>query len=89
MTPSYVAHVEAIPLVTGRDPTDLDAGTETVIVRVTDEDGLVASVKADAPARGVRGLVKMAEVRMEPRTVLDRRRAGSVRAGGEPCPGAV
>jgi L-alanine-DL-glutamate epimerase-like enolase superfamily enzyme len=56
---SRVADVEAIPLVTGREPTDLDAGNETVLVRVTDEDGRVGVGEADAPARAVRELVAM------------------------------
>ena len=59
MTPSRVVDVEAIPLVTGSGPTDLDAGNETVLVRVTDEDGRVGVGEADAPARVVRELVQM------------------------------
>ena len=59
VTPSRVVDVEAIPLVTGSGPTDLDAGNETVLVRVTDEDGRVGVGEADAPARVVRELVEM------------------------------
>jgi L-alanine-DL-glutamate epimerase-like enolase superfamily enzyme len=59
MTPCRVAHVEAIPLVTGREPTDLDAGNETVLVRVIDEDGRFGVGECDAPARVVRELVEM------------------------------
>jgi L-alanine-DL-glutamate epimerase-like enolase superfamily enzyme len=59
MTVSRVAGVEAIPLVTGREPGDLDAGNETVLVRVTDEDGRIGVGEADAPARIVRELVEM------------------------------
>jgi L-alanine-DL-glutamate epimerase-like enolase superfamily enzyme len=54
-----VAEVEAIPLVTGSGPTDLDAGNETVLVRVTDEEGRTGVGEADAPARVVRELVEM------------------------------
>lgn len=59
MTPCPVAHVEATPLVTGREPTDLDAGNETVLVRVIDEEGRVGVGECDAPARVVRELVEM------------------------------
>jgi L-rhamnonate dehydratase len=59
MTVSRVVHVEAIPLVTGQEPTDLDAGNETVLVRVTDEEGRVGIGESDAPARIVRELVEM------------------------------
>jgi L-rhamnonate dehydratase len=59
MTPSRVVDVEAIPLVAGTGPTDLDASNETLLVRVTDEDGLVGVGEADAPARVVRELVEM------------------------------
>ena len=59
MTASRVVDVEAIPLVTGREPGDLDAGNETVLVRVTDEDGRVGVGESDAPARIVQELVDM------------------------------
>ena len=59
MSVSRVVDVEAIPLVAGSGPTDLDASNETVLVRVTDEDGLVGVGEADAPARVVRELVHM------------------------------
>ena len=45
---------------TGHEPSDLDAGNETVLVRVTDEDGLVGVGESDAPARVVRELVEAA-----------------------------
>jgi L-rhamnonate dehydratase len=56
---SRVVSVEAIPLVTAREPTDLDASNETVLVRVSDEEGRVGVGEADAPARAVRELVQM------------------------------
>ena len=59
MTTSRVASVEAIPLVTAREPTDLDASNEAVLVRITDEDGRVGVGESDAPARAVRELVEM------------------------------
>jgi L-rhamnonate dehydratase len=59
MTVSRVTAVEAIPLVTGHEPTDLDAGNETLLVRVTDADGRVGVGECDAPARVVRELVEM------------------------------
>ena len=59
MTVRRVASLEAIPLVTGRESTDLGAHSETVLVRVSDEDGLTGVGEADAPARIVRELVEM------------------------------
>lgn len=59
MSVCRVAAVEAIPLVTCHDPTDLDAGNEALIVRVTDEEGRVGVGECDAPARAVRELVEM------------------------------
>jgi L-rhamnonate dehydratase len=59
MTASRVASVEAIPLVTAREPADLDASSETVLVRVVDEDGRAGVGESDAPARAVRELVEM------------------------------
>ena len=59
MSACRVTDVEAIPLVTGSEPTDLDAGNETVLVRVTDEEGRTGVGEADAPARVVRELVEM------------------------------
>ena len=59
MTPSRVVDVEAIPLVAGSGPTDLDASNETVLVRVTDEGGLVGVGETDAAARAVGELVGM------------------------------
>lgn len=43
-----MAQVEAIPLVTGTHLTVLDAGNETVIVRVTDKEGRVGVGGSDA-----------------------------------------
>ena len=55
-----IAEVEAIPLRAPRaDPTDLDASTETVLVRIVDEDGVIGIGEADAPAGVVRELVLM------------------------------
>ena len=59
MTVSRVMAVEAIPLVTAREPTDLDTSNETLLLRITDEDGRVGVGEADAPARAVRELVEM------------------------------
>lgn len=56
---STIAQVEAIPLRVGRDAGDLDSSAETVVVRLTDEDGLTGIGEADAPALAVRELVLM------------------------------
>ena len=58
-----IAEVEAIPLRAPRaDPTDLDASTETLLLRIVDEDGVVGIGEADAPADVVRELVSMDDV---------------------------
>jgi L-rhamnonate dehydratase len=59
---SAIVEVEAIPLRVGRDAGDLDSSAETVVVRVTDEDGRTGIGEADAPALAVRELVLMAGV---------------------------
>ncbi|HEY7731779.1 MAG TPA: mandelate racemase/muconate lactonizing enzyme family protein [Gaiellaceae bacterium] len=60
MTACPIASVEAIPL---RAPTvdaaDLDSSSETVVVRVVDEEGRAGIGEADAPAVAVRELVEM------------------------------
>ncbi len=63
MTVSRIAEVEAIPLRAETvDPEDLDGSSETIVVRVTDEDGRVGIGEADAPASVVRELVLMDDV---------------------------
>lgn len=58
---SVIAEVEAIALSSMQDPDpeNLDGGTETVVVRLTDEDGAVGIGEADAPPAAVRELVLM------------------------------
>jgi L-rhamnonate dehydratase len=57
---SPIATVDAVPL---RSPTldadDLDSSTETILVRVFDEDGRVGIGESDAPAAVVRELIMM------------------------------
>jgi L-rhamnonate dehydratase len=59
---SAIAEVEAIPLRAGPDAADLDSSSETVVVRLTDEDGRTGIGEADAPALAVRELVLMEDV---------------------------
>jgi L-alanine-DL-glutamate epimerase-like enolase superfamily enzyme len=60
---STIAEVEAIPLrAPGVDPADLDSSRETIVVRITDEDGLAGIGEADAPIGAVRELVLMDDV---------------------------
>lgn len=60
---STVAEVEAIPLrAPAVDPTDLDGSRETIVVRVTDEEGRVGIGEADAPIAAVRELILMDDV---------------------------
>jgi L-rhamnonate dehydratase len=57
---SPIVEVEAIPLRTATiDPSDLDGSAETILVRVTDEQGRAGIGEADAPALAVRELVLM------------------------------
>jgi L-rhamnonate dehydratase len=59
---SAIAEVEAIALRARVEPEDLDSSSETVVVRVTDEEGRVGIGEADAPAVIVRDLVYMEDV---------------------------
>ena len=55
--------VEAIPLRAPTvDPEDLDGSSETIVVRIVDEEGRVGIGEADAPAVAVRELVRMDDV---------------------------
>ncbi|MBD0318446.1 MAG: mandelate racemase/muconate lactonizing enzyme family protein [Thermoleophilia bacterium] len=56
---SEIVDVAAIPLRAGRDARDLDSSAETVVVRVTDDEGRTGIGEADAPALAVRELVLM------------------------------
>ena len=59
---SPIAEVEAIVLrAPSADPEDLDGSSETVVVRITDEDGRTGIGEADAPPEAVRELVLMAD----------------------------
>ena len=59
---SSIADVEAIVLrAPSADPEDLDGSSETVVVRITDEDGRSGIGEADAPPEAVRELVLMAD----------------------------
>jgi L-rhamnonate dehydratase len=58
-----VADVEVVVLrAPAADPADLDGSSETVLVRVADEEGRVGIGEADAPAEAVRELVLMEDV---------------------------
>jgi L-rhamnonate dehydratase len=59
---SRIIEVEAIPLRAQRDPGDLDSSSETIVVRLTDEEGRTGIGEADAPALAVRELVLMEDV---------------------------
>ena len=56
---SAIVEVEALPLRAERDAGDLDSSAETIVVRLTDEDGRTGIGEADAPALAVRELVLM------------------------------
>jgi L-alanine-DL-glutamate epimerase-like enolase superfamily enzyme len=59
---SVIAEVEAIALRAGVDPNDLDSSSETLVVRLTDEDGRTGIGEADAPAEAGGRLVLMDDV---------------------------
>jgi L-rhamnonate dehydratase len=59
---SAIAEVEVIPLRAELDAADLDSSSETVVVRLTDEDGRTGIGEADAPALAVRELVLMEDL---------------------------
>jgi L-alanine-DL-glutamate epimerase-like enolase superfamily enzyme len=59
---SLITEVEAIALRVPQDPGDLDSSSETVVVRITDEDGRTGIGEADAPALAVRELVLMEDI---------------------------
>jgi L-alanine-DL-glutamate epimerase-like enolase superfamily enzyme len=63
MSVSRISEVEAIPLrAPAVDPDDLDSSRETVVVRITDEDGRAGIGEADAPIGAVSELVLMDDV---------------------------
>lgn len=59
---SAIAEVEVIPLRAELDTADLDSSSETVVVRLTDEEGRTGIGEADAPALAVRELVLMDDI---------------------------
>jgi L-rhamnonate dehydratase len=59
---SLIVDVEAIPLRAALDSGDLDSSGETIVVRLTDEDGRTGIGEADAPALAVRELVLMDDI---------------------------
>lgn len=60
---SVIADVEAIALrAPSSDPGDLDSSSETIVVRLTDDEGRQGIGEADAAASVVRELVLMADV---------------------------
>jgi L-rhamnonate dehydratase len=61
-TRSLIADVEAIVLRVPPDATALDGSSETLLVRVVDEEGRVGIGEADAPAVAARELVLMEDI---------------------------
>lgn len=61
MSAAPIADVDVLMLRAAGDPEDLDGSGETVVVRITDEDGRVGIGEADAPPEAVRDLVLMAD----------------------------
>lgn len=59
---SPVASVDAVVLRAPADPLDLDGSSETILVRIRDENGLEGIGEADAPASVVRELIEMDDV---------------------------
>ena len=61
MTTGSIADVDVLVLRAANDPEDLDGSSETVVVRVMDDEGLTGIGEADAPPEAVRDLVLMAD----------------------------
>ena len=74
-----IAKVEVIPLANpDTNPEDLDGTTETVVVRVSDENGLSGIGECDAPAHVVKAFLEM------PTQHLWSRNASEVLIGSDP-----
>ncbi len=55
-----IAEIEVLPLSTGIDRSgDLDSSNDTVVVRITDEDGRVGIGECDAPPAAVKAFIEM------------------------------
>jgi L-alanine-DL-glutamate epimerase-like enolase superfamily enzyme len=60
--PSHIVNVEAIPIVTDDvSADDLDGSYETVLVRVTDEDGRVGNGETDAPTDVIKAYIEASD----------------------------
>lgn len=60
-TRSLIHSVDAIPLRAARTGTDLDGSNDTVLVRITDEDGRTGIGEADTPAQAAAALIVRAD----------------------------
>ena len=79
---SVIVDVEAIALRAPCDPDDLDSSSETIVVRLTDEEGRTGIGEADAPALAVRELVLMEDATPGAGAPRAPPRTGPVRARG-------
>jgi L-rhamnonate dehydratase len=69
---SRIAAVEVIPIMTATvDAEDLDGSSDTVVVRIVDEDGRAGIGEADAPAELVKGFVEMQTLHLWSRRMID------------------
>lgn len=76
---SAIATIEVIPLANPEaNPDDLDGTTETVVVRLTDEDGRTGIGECDAPANVVKAFLEM------PTQHLWSRNASEILLGADP-----
>lgn len=74
-----IARVEAIPVIWSVPaPGDLDGTTDTIVVRITDEDGMTGIGEADAPPFVVKAFLEM------PTAHLWSRNASEVLVGADP-----
>jgi L-rhamnonate dehydratase len=64
VTRSLIADVEVVPIEVGAAPGVLDGASDTVIVRIRDEEGRVGIGEADAPAAVVAAYVNMPDLHL-------------------------
>ena len=69
---SRIARIEVIPIASPtRSTDDLDGTTETVIVKVYDEDGLYGFGETDAPPEAVKSFLEMPSAHLWSRNATD------------------
>src|SRR5262249_8619956 len=66
-----IAHIELLPVIAEeQNPTDADGSTETLVVRITDENGLTGIGECDAASSVVRAFLDMPTAHMGSQNVV-------------------